>query len=174
MDPGIPSFVSSLLEIVNKIRTAKNLETSQNTTDAAAFLATDLLATTVPRKSLSRVATAPELSNSIGALLCFVVSSIVIRAGKDGYNIPKNDVLAAAFLSLYQMHDRDTIVRLMAEGVRHYWSLLDSARANSNVQEQLKALDQAVVLYAMTGDESLKDQVSYLYAVMVQAQNPKT
>lgn len=173
MAAGIPPFVSSLLDVANKIRAAKNIEASQSTTDAAALLATDLLATTVPPKSLSRVATAPELSNSVGALLCFVVSSIVIRAGKDGYNIPKNDVLAAAFLSLYGMHDRDTIVRLMAEGVRHYWSLLDSARSDSDVQEHLRALDEAVVLYAMTGDESLKDQVAYLYAVMVQAHKPQ-
>jgi hypothetical protein len=171
MAVGIPPFLSSLLNVANKVRAAKNIEPSQNIIDAVALVATDLLATTIPPKSFSKVAIAPELSNSIGAMLCFVVSSIVIRAGKDGHEIPKNDALATAFLSLYRMHDRQTIVRLMAEGVRYYWSLLDSARADKKVQEHLYELDQAVVLYAMTGDESLKDQVSYLYAVMVQGQS---
>jgi hypothetical protein len=80
-------------------------------------------------------------------------------------------VLAAAFLALYQMHDRDTIVRLMTDGVRHYWSLVESAPKSSSMQEYIDILNRTVVLYVMTGDESLKDQVSYLYALMVQAQN---
>jgi hypothetical protein len=171
MDIELPPFVSSLLEVANKIRATKKLPVSQDTSDAAVLVVADLLANTVPPKSFATAATAPQLSNSIGALLCFVVSSIVIRAKKDGYDIPKNEVLAAAFLALYQMHDRDTIVRLMTDGVRHYWSLVESAPKSSSMQEYIDILNRTVVLYVMTGDESLKDQVSYLYALMVQAQN---
>jgi len=171
MDIELPPFVSSLLEVANKIRAAKKLPVSQDTGDAAVLVVADLLVNTIPLKSFARATTVPQLSNSIGALLCFVVSSIVMRAEKDGYDIPKNEVLAAAFLTLYQMHDRDTIVRLMTDGVRHYWSLVDSAPKSSSMQEYIDILNRTVVLYVMTADESLKDQVSYLYALMVQAQN---
>jgi hypothetical protein len=171
MDIELPPFVSSLLEVANKIRAAKELPVFQDIGDAAVLVVADLLANAVPLKSFARAATASQLSSSIGALLCFVVSSIVIRAKEEGCDIPKNEVLAAAFPALYQMHDRDTIVRLMTDGVKHYWSLVESALKSSTMQEYIDILNRTVVLYVMTGDESLKDQVSYLYAVMVQAQN---
>jgi hypothetical protein len=165
-----PAFAANLLGSANAIRRARKLPASDDLTDAAILVAADIVVRIVPQDVFSDAAQSPDTSRKVGAFLCFVVSSILIRMKQEGYPIPQNEVLVAAFLGVYQMHDRDTISRLLVDGVRRYTSILRATATDPNAMDYVNFINKTVQQYVVTEDAFVAERLGDLFDAVAEVE----
>lgn len=165
-----PAFVANLLGSANAIRRVSKLPASDDLADAAILVAADIVVRIVPPDVFSDAAQSPEISRKVGAFLCFVVSSILISMKQEGYPVPQNEVLVAAFLGIYQMHSRDTISRLLVDGVRRYTSILRATATDPNALDYVNSVNKTVQHYVVAEDTFVAERLADLYDAVAEVE----
>ena len=167
MDIHYHGFVADLMERAQDIRTQKGLDPSDDLDDAVILVSAKILANSIPAGTILKVAGDRSYARSVGAFLCLVVASILMWIEKDGHRSSKNEVLASTFLTLYSMHERDTIAMLASEGMRRFQSITQEALDSRVVQEYMNSLNSSIHRYVTTGDDSLFETFSDLYTALL-------
>ena len=150
------------------MREKRNLSASQEVTDAIILAGADIVANAVPAGTLSRAPESVMLSRGVGAFLCLIVASLIMWTEKEKKGLPKNEILAASFLVLFQMHARDTIAHLATEGVRRFQMLTQHSVDDRNVKYYLSELNATVYNFIMTSDEEFAEKFADLFTAILE------
>lgn len=162
------TFVFNLVCTANRIREKRNLSASQEVTDAIILAGADIVANAVPAGTLSRAPESIMLSRGVGAFLCLIVASLIMWTEKEKKGLPKNEILAASFLVLFQMHIRDTIAHLATEGVRRFQMLTRLSEEDKNVKHYLGELNATVYNFIMTSDDEFAEKFADLFTAILE------
>lgn len=165
-------FKNSLIILANRLRRIDGLPESDSLEDAVTRVLTHLIS--YVQRKVSRFPAEGHIKDSeilTGMVfLYFVGNQLTLYLGDEGAELPINDVVAKAALSVFQFLGSEKVTRVAHAGMVQYKAIIKSGEARENVRNYTRAVSNGVLAYVMSQDERLVDIFCRLFITLVDVQ----